>query len=84
MASMTAPDPHAGAGLPAGLAPPVKVALARAVTKMPRPGALPGTLTWEPKWDGYLHCTPSTRGPSTRRNAGTLARHPERGAPTGG
>lgn len=20
---------------------------------MPRPGALPGTLSWEPKWDGY-------------------------------
>jgi hypothetical protein len=42
-----------GAGLPAGLGPPVKVALARAVAKMPRPGALPGTLSWEPKWDGY-------------------------------
>lgn len=32
-------SPPAGAGLPAGLAPPVKVALARAVTKMPRNGA---------------------------------------------
>nr|WP_087874221.1 ATP-dependent DNA ligase [Arthrobacter globiformis] len=40
-----------GAGLPAGLTPPVKVALARAVTKMPR--AQPGTLLYEPKWDGY-------------------------------
>ncbi|MFE4835305.1 hypothetical protein ACFRAU_11575 [Arthrobacter sp. NPDC056691] len=47
-------DHTAGSGLPAGLAPPVKVALARAVTKMPR--ALPGTLLYEPKWDGY-RCT---------------------------
>lgn len=50
---MTAPDPRDGAGLPAGLAPPVKVALARTVTKMPRAGALPGILTFEAKWDGY-------------------------------
>ena len=48
---MTATRPLAGTGLPAGLAPPVKVALARAVTKMPR--ALPGKLIYEPKWDGY-------------------------------
>ncbi|MFF2347542.1 ATP-dependent DNA ligase [Pseudarthrobacter sp. NPDC058119] len=41
------------AGLPAGLAPPVKVALARAVDKMPRGGALHGDLLFEPKWDGY-------------------------------
>jgi ATP-dependent DNA ligase len=44
----------AGSGLPAGLAPPVKVALARAVTKMPRARA--GNLLYEPKWDGY-RCT---------------------------
>lgn len=50
---MTAARPPAGTGLPAGLAPPVKVALARAVTKMPRAGALPGKLIYEPKWDGY-------------------------------
>lgn len=41
------------AGLPAGLAPPVKVALARAIAKMPRGDALHGTLLFEPKWDGY-------------------------------
>ncbi|GAA3406090.1 ATP-dependent DNA ligase [Pseudarthrobacter polychromogenes] len=41
------------AGLPAGLAPPVKVALARAVDKMPRGGASHGDLLFEPKWDGY-------------------------------
>lgn len=41
------------AGLPAGLAPPVKVALARAIAKMPRSDASPGTLLFEPKWDGY-------------------------------
>lgn len=51
--SMTADRPPAGAGLPAGLAPPVKVALARAVARMPRAGALPGNLVFEPKWDGY-------------------------------
>jgi ATP-dependent DNA ligase len=45
--------PPAGAGLPAGQALPVTVALARAVTKMPRAGALPGNLVFEPKWDGY-------------------------------
>lgn len=52
-ASMTANRSPAGAGLPAGLAPPVTVAFARAVTKMPRVGAVPGTLLYEPKWDGY-------------------------------
>lgn len=31
----------------------MKVALARAVTKLPLPGAIPGTLLYEPKWDGY-------------------------------
>ena len=41
------------AGLPSGLSLPVKVALARAVEKMPRPGALPGGAWYEPKWDGY-------------------------------
>ncbi|WP_454700045.1 ATP-dependent DNA ligase [Arthrobacter humicola] len=51
---MTATRSPAGAGLPAGLAPPVQVALARAVTKMPRrAGDLPGALLYEPKWDGY-------------------------------
>lgn len=50
---MTAASAPAGTGLPAGLAPPVKVALARAVTKMPRADAVPGKLIYEPKWDGY-------------------------------
>ena len=27
--------------------------LARAVTRMPRANALPGSLSYEPKWDGY-------------------------------
>lgn len=39
------------AGLPAGLTPPVKVALARAVDRMPRGSH--GALLFEPKWDGY-------------------------------
>jgi ATP-dependent DNA ligase len=29
------------------------VALARAVARMPRADALPGSLSYEPKWDGY-------------------------------
>jgi ATP-dependent DNA ligase len=41
------------AGLPVGLSLPVKVALARAVEKLPGPGALPGGAWYEPKWDGY-------------------------------
>lgn len=51
------------AGLPPGLAPPVKVTLARAIAGMPRANALPCALVFEPKWDGYIHCTLSTRGP---------------------
>ncbi|UNK47840.1 ATP-dependent DNA ligase [Arthrobacter sulfonylureivorans] len=39
--------------LPEGLRPPVKVALARAVEKVPSPSALPGGAWYEPKWDGY-------------------------------
>ncbi|MFC9335803.1 hypothetical protein [Arthrobacter sp. NPDC057009] len=52
---MAAAEYPAGTGLPAGLAPPVKVALAKVVTKMPR--ARPGNLLYEPKWDGYIHWT---------------------------
>ncbi len=50
---MKAARPAAWSGLPAGLIPPVKVALARAVPKMPRAGLHPGTLLYEPKWDGF-------------------------------
>jgi hypothetical protein len=45
---MTAARPPAGTGLPAGLTPPVDVAVARAVTKMPRADTLPRQLTYEP------------------------------------
>lgn len=61
---MTAARPPAGTGLPVGLAPPVKVARARVVTKMPRAGAAPGKLIYEPKWDGY-------RATGIRDNNGT-------------
>jgi ATP-dependent DNA ligase len=50
---MAAARPPAGSGLTPGLVPPLKVALARAVARMPRAGALPETLSYEPKWDGY-------------------------------
>lgn len=39
--------------LPAGLAGPVQVALARAVGQIPRAGALPGGCRYELKFDGY-------------------------------
>jgi ATP-dependent DNA ligase len=42
-----------GSDLPAGPVPPLKVALARTVPRMPRADALPGALSYEPKWDGY-------------------------------
>lgn len=39
--------------LPASLAPPVQLMLARAVETIPEVGALPGGAVYEPKWDGY-------------------------------
>lgn len=53
--------------LPPALHPPVAVALAKLVKAFPGPNALPGGLNAEPKWDGFLHCTPSGNDP--RRQA---------------
>nr|WP_231821540.1 ATP-dependent DNA ligase [Microbacterium resistens] len=39
--------------LPPELRPPLKVALARPVTTLPAPDALPGGARYEPKWDGF-------------------------------
>ncbi|HEY8281728.1 MAG TPA: non-homologous end-joining DNA ligase [Leifsonia sp.] len=39
--------------VPAALAGPVEVMLARAAERMPGPRALPGGTRWEPKWDGF-------------------------------
>jgi ATP-dependent DNA ligase len=39
--------------LPAGLAGPVEVELARAVEHIPTSNALSGGTVWEPKLDGY-------------------------------
>lgn len=50
---MAVARPPSGPGLPAGLVLPLKVALARAITRMPPADALPGSLSYEPKWDGY-------------------------------
>ena len=41
--------------IPADLAGPVEVALARSVDQIPGPHALPGGSRYEVKWDGYLH-----------------------------
>lgn len=40
-------------GLPAGLVPPVSLALAKAVETVPAAGALPGGCLYEMKWDGF-------------------------------
>ena len=39
--------------LPAGLRPPLSVALARPVETVPAADALPGGARYEPKWDGF-------------------------------
>jgi hypothetical protein len=39
--------------IPRALQPPVAVALAKLVKTFPGPGALPGVLYSEPKWDGF-------------------------------
>lgn len=38
---------------PADLAPPLSVALARAVADVPEPDGMPGGAVYEPKWDGF-------------------------------
>jgi ATP-dependent DNA ligase len=40
-------------GFPAGLRPPVSLALAKAVSGIPATDALPGGCLYEPKWDGF-------------------------------
>jgi ATP-dependent DNA ligase len=45
----------AGRRIPAELAGPVEVALARSVDQIPAPNALLGGSRYEVKWDGYLH-----------------------------
>ena len=42
-----------GVGLPAGLAGPVQVALARSTDQVPGPRSLPGGSRYEPKYDGF-------------------------------
>ena len=46
-------------GIPVELRPPVSLALAKAVERIPEAGSLPGPLIYEPKWDGFLHWTMS-------------------------
>lgn len=41
--------------MPAGLRPPLVVALARPVDSIPGADALPGGTLYEPKSDGFLH-----------------------------
>jgi hypothetical protein len=43
-----------GVRIPAELAGPVGVALARSVDQIPGPNALPGGSRSDVKWDGYL------------------------------
>lgn len=39
--------------LPGGMGPPVPLAMAKAVSKLPAATALPGGSIYEPKWDGF-------------------------------
>ncbi|MFE7503900.1 ATP-dependent DNA ligase [Promicromonospora sp. NPDC057488] len=68
------------AALPSGLAGPVQVALARAVDRIPYPGALPGGCRFEPKWDGFrVVATRDLHGTSlwSRRGTDLSATFPE-------
>lgn len=40
-------------GLPPGLQPPISLAMAKAVPRIPSVTALPGGSVYEPKWDGF-------------------------------
>ncbi len=51
--------PAEAMGLPADLAGPVQVALARAQDQVPGPRALPGGSRYEPKWDGFRQVSTS-------------------------
>jgi len=46
----------------ADVAPPVSVALARAVAAIPDPAGLPGGCSYEPKWDGFRLVAVKDRG----------------------
>ncbi len=46
--------------IPVALEPPVAVALAKLIKAFPGPGALPGGVWMEPKWDGFIHWTLSS------------------------
>ncbi|GAB2721895.1 hypothetical protein GCM10027038_20600 [Arthrobacter bambusae] len=43
-------------GLPAGLVPPISLALAKVVETAPAAGTLPGGCLYEIKWDGLMPC----------------------------
>jgi ATP-dependent DNA ligase len=49
----SADDDVARERVPSAMARPFKLALARAVHKLPAPGALAGGTVYEPKWDGF-------------------------------
>lgn len=60
--------------IPVALQPPVAVALAKLVKAFPGPGALPGGVWMEPKWDGFIHWTLSSIGAGAGRHASRLRR----------
>ncbi|MDQ0864691.1 hypothetical protein QFZ23_001934 [Arthrobacter globiformis] len=43
--------------LPQGLRPPLSLATAKAVNRVPGRGDMPAGSLYEPKWDGFLHRT---------------------------
>jgi ATP-dependent DNA ligase len=52
-------------GLPAGLKPPVPLAMAKAVPRIPSVTALPGGSIYEPKWDGFRAALVTDTGGTT-------------------
>lgn len=52
-------------GLPPGLQPPISLAMAKAVPRIPSVTALPGGSVYEPKWDGYRAAIVSAAGSTT-------------------
>jgi hypothetical protein len=50
--------------IPPALHPPLEVVLTKVVKGVPSLAALPGQMLFEPKFDGYLHCTLSINGSS--------------------
>lgn len=66
--------------MPAALAPPVQLMLARAVDVVPEPGALPGSCCYEMKYDGWrasIHRGPERASVWSRAGTDLTVRFPD-------